>query len=83
VAVAFARGGADVAINYLPEEDSDAEEVVRLVEAEGRSIYTIPGDLTDEDFCSDLVLQANVSLGGRDIVVNNAGFAFERTLTEI
>jgi NAD(P)-dependent dehydrogenase (short-subunit alcohol dehydrogenase family) len=79
VAIAFAREGADVAINYLPEEESDAEEVVRLVEAEGRSIYTIPGDLTDENFCHDLVLQANVSLGGLDIVVSNAGFAFEHT----
>ena len=73
-AIAFAREGADVAINYLPAEESDAQEVVRLIEAEGRKAVAIPGDLTDEAFCRDLVAQAVDRLGGLDILVNNAGY---------
>lgn len=48
VAIAFAREGADVAINYLPEEESDAETVIALIEAEGRKAVAIPGDVRDE-----------------------------------
>ena len=35
-AIAFAREGADVAINYLPDEEPDAREVIELIKAEGR-----------------------------------------------
>ncbi|MBL0814578.1 SDR family NAD(P)-dependent oxidoreductase, partial [Klebsiella michiganensis] len=48
VAIAFAREGADVAINYLPEEESDAETVIALIQAEGRTAVAIPGDVRDE-----------------------------------
>ena len=72
-AIAFAREGADVALNYLPSEEKDADEVVRLIEAEGRKAVRIPGDLKDEQFCKDLVAQAHQSLGGLDIVTNVAG----------
>ncbi|MGN6375426.1 MAG: SDR family oxidoreductase [Sphingomonas sp.] len=71
-AIAFAREGADVAINYLPDEQPDADEVVALIEAEGRVAAAIPGDLRDADFCTRLVAQAVVQLGGLDILVNNA-----------
>ena len=71
-AIAFAREGADVAINYLPEEDEDAREVLDLIKAEGRVGIGIPGDLRDEAFCGRLVAQAVQGLGGLDIVVNNA-----------
>jgi NAD(P)-dependent dehydrogenase (short-subunit alcohol dehydrogenase family) len=71
-AIAFAREGADVAINYLPYEEPDAREVVSLIEAEGRLAVGIPGDLRDEEFCSRLVVEAHEKLGGLDIVVNNA-----------
>lgn len=54
VAIAFAREGADVAINYLPEEESDAETVVALIQAEGRKAVAIPGDVRDESFCETL-----------------------------
>src|SRR5918997_6026585 len=47
VALAFAREGADVVISHLPEEQADAEETVRVVEASGRKIVSVPGDLTD------------------------------------
>lgn len=73
VAIAFAREGADVAINYLPEEESDAETVIALIQAEGRTAVAIPGDVRDESFCETLVEQAASELGGLDILVNNAG----------
>ena len=72
-AIAFAREGADVAISYLPEEESDAQEVVALIEQAGRKAYPIPGDLTSENYCKDLVAQAVKSLGGLDILCNVAG----------
>lgn len=71
-AIAYAREGADVAINYLPAEEPDAREVVALIEAEGRQAVAIPGDLRDERFCQRLVEQAAARLGGLDILVNNA-----------
>ena len=70
--IAFAREGADVAINYLPQEEPDAQEVVELVRSDGRNIVTIPGDIRDEKFCAKLVDDAVAGLGGLDILVNNA-----------
>jgi NAD(P)-dependent dehydrogenase (short-subunit alcohol dehydrogenase family) len=72
-AIAFAREGADVAINYLPAEEPDAREVIGLIEAEARRGVAIPGDLRDEAFCQELVARAVASLEGLDIVVSNAG----------
>jgi NAD(P)-dependent dehydrogenase (short-subunit alcohol dehydrogenase family) len=72
-AIAFAREGADVAINYLPEEEPDAREVIALIKAEGRLGLAIPGDLRDETFCKRLVDEAVQGLGGLDILVSNAG----------
>lgn len=73
VAIAFAREGADVVLNYLPEEEKDAAEVVALIEAEGRKAIAVPGDLQDEAFCSQLVEQAVKALGGLDVLANIAG----------
>lgn len=72
-AIAFAREGADVAIGYLPSEESDAREVVALIETEGRKAVALPGDIKDEAFCRELVTRAVAELGGLDILVNNAG----------
>lgn len=72
-AIAYAREGADVAINYLPEEEPDAKEVIELIRAEGRKAIAIPGDITNEAFCQKLVNDAAAQLGGLDILVNNAG----------
>jgi hypothetical protein len=73
VAIAFAREGADVAIGYLPKEESDAKEVIALIKAEGRKAIALPGDIRDETFCKKLVKDAVQKLGGLDILVNNAG----------
>ncbi len=71
-AIAFAREGADVAINYLPAEEPDARQVIALIRAEHRIGLAIPGDLRDEAFCQHLVAEAVRGLGGLDIVVSNA-----------
>jgi NAD(P)-dependent dehydrogenase (short-subunit alcohol dehydrogenase family) len=71
-AIAFAREGADVAINYFPTEEPDAQEVVGLIKAEGRVALAIPGDLREERFCKELVERAVQGLGGLDILVSNA-----------
>lgn len=71
-AIAYAREGADVAINYFPTEEPDAREVVALIRAEGRKAIAIPGDLRDEAFCKRLISEAIQGLGGLDILVSNA-----------
>lgn len=78
-AIAYAREGADVAINYLAAEEPDAQEVIALIRKEGRTGLAIPGDLQDEAFCSKLVEQAVQGLGGLDIIVNNAARQQART----
>jgi NAD(P)-dependent dehydrogenase (short-subunit alcohol dehydrogenase family) len=72
-AIAYAREGADVAINYYPTEEPDAREVVELIRAAGRKAVSIPGDLRDEEFCKQMVARAVSELGGLDILVSNAG----------
>jgi NAD(P)-dependent dehydrogenase (short-subunit alcohol dehydrogenase family) len=72
-AIAYAREGADVAINYYPTEEPDALEVIELIKKEGRKAIAIPGDLRDEAFCVTLVQKAVDGLGGLDILVSNAG----------
>jgi NAD(P)-dependent dehydrogenase (short-subunit alcohol dehydrogenase family) len=72
-AIAYAREGADVAINYLPDEEPDAQEVVELIRKAGRRAVPIPGDIRTESFCRQLVHAAAEELGGLDILVSNAG----------
>src|SRR3984885_3349841 len=72
-AIAYAREGADVAINYFPSEEPDAKEVIQLIKAAGRVGGPIPGDLRERAFCQRLVAEAVQKLGGLDIVVCNAG----------
>jgi NAD(P)-dependent dehydrogenase (short-subunit alcohol dehydrogenase family) len=74
VAVLFAREGADVAIVYLPEEQSDADETRRAVEVEGTRALLIPGDVKDPVFCSGAVEQTVEAFGKLDVLVNNAAF---------
>jgi NAD(P)-dependent dehydrogenase (short-subunit alcohol dehydrogenase family) len=74
VAVIFAREGADVAIVYLPEEQSDAEETASAIEAEGRRALLLPGDVTVREFCEEAVAETVKELGALDILVNNAAF---------
>lgn len=72
-AIAFAREGADVALSFVEAEMPDAQEVAKLIEAEGRKAVLLPGDITDKAFCETLVRKAVTDLGGLDILVNNAG----------
>jgi NAD(P)-dependent dehydrogenase (short-subunit alcohol dehydrogenase family) len=72
-AIAYAREGADVAINYYPSEEADAREVIALIQQAGRKAIAIPGDLRSEQFCQQLVATAVQQLGGLDILVSNAG----------
>lgn len=72
-AIAFAREGADVALNYLPAESKDAEEVVELIKQTGRTVVAIPLDISQEANCSELIKRTVDELGGLDILVNNAG----------
>ncbi len=72
VAVLYAREGADVAITYLPQEQSDAEETKRAVEAQGRQCVLIAGDLCDPAFCREAVERTVRELGKLDILVSNA-----------
>lgn len=72
VAVLYAREGADVAISYLPQEQRDAEETKRAVEAEGRRCVLLPGDLAKTQFATELVEKAVKELGKLDILVSNA-----------
>jgi len=74
VSVLFAREGADVAIVYLAEEESDAIETRKAIEAAGRRALLLPGDVTIREFCEQAVQDTVNTLGALDILVNNAGF---------
>lgn len=78
VAIAFAREGADVAISYLPEEETDAEDTARWIEQAGRQSLRLPGDVRDERQCTDLVRRVVDELGGLDILVLNAAYQQNR-----
>jgi len=73
VAIAFAREGADVVLSYMPEEEADAKQVLKLVQEAGCTAIAIPGDLKDEEYCEQLIDTAVKQLGGIDILANIAG----------
>lgn len=85
VAIAYAREGADVLISYLPEEEDDARDTSKLIEAAGRKAVLVPGDIRDEAHCEEIVRRAVDELGGIDILVNNAAFQMAQPggITEI
>ncbi|TVV73183.1 SDR family oxidoreductase [Sphingomonas solaris] len=73
-AIAFAREGADVAINYYPTEEPDAREVADLIRQAGRKAVLIPADIRTQRACEKVVADAVKGLGGLDILVNNAAY---------
>jgi NAD(P)-dependent dehydrogenase (short-subunit alcohol dehydrogenase family) len=73
VAVLFAREGADVAIAYC-DADEAAEDTKAAVEREGRRAMLIKGDVADPAFAPAAVEHTLQTLGGLDILVNNAAF---------
>ena len=74
VAIAFAREGADVAISYLPSEETDAHETVRWVRDAGRTALALPGDIQDPSHCQQMIDRVVHEFGRLDILVNNAAF---------
>jgi NAD(P)-dependent dehydrogenase (short-subunit alcohol dehydrogenase family) len=74
VAIAFAREGADVSIVHMPEEQTDADETLRHVRDAGRTGLSLAGDVRDEEFATEVVLETRRALGGLDILVLNAAF---------
>jgi NAD(P)-dependent dehydrogenase (short-subunit alcohol dehydrogenase family) len=78
VAIAFAREGADVAIGHLDAEEQDARDTARLVEDAGQRAVLVAGDLVDRDTCRRVVADAVEGLGGLDVLVNNAGYHWDR-----
>ena len=83
-AIAYAREGADVAINYHPDEEPDAREVIDLIRRAGRKAVALPADIRGRRACETLVADAVKGLGGLDILVNNAAYQQSRAdITEI
>ena len=74
VALAFAREGADVLIAYLPEEEDDARETLRVIEDAGHKAVGVPGDLRDEEHCRAVIDRAAAEFGRIDVLVNNAAY---------
>ena len=81
VSVLFAREGADVAIVFL-EENEDARETARLIQAEDRRPLMLKGDVGDEAFCRHAVERTVKELGGLDVLVNNAAEQHEQDSLE-
>lgn len=73
VAIAYAREGADVALNYLPAEEEDAQKIMEVMKQEGHKVASCPGDISHPNFCEQLIADSVEKLGGIDILVNNAG----------
>jgi NAD(P)-dependent dehydrogenase (short-subunit alcohol dehydrogenase family) len=78
VALAFAREGGDVLISYLEEEEQDAQETANVVEEAGRTAVKVPGDISDEAHCQNLVEEAVQQFGKIDVLVNNAAYQMYR-----
>jgi NAD(P)-dependent dehydrogenase (short-subunit alcohol dehydrogenase family) len=74
VALAFAREGADVAISYLPEEETDGRDTRGWIEKAKRRALPLPGDIREEAHCEALIARAFEEFGRLDILVNNAAF---------
>jgi NAD(P)-dependent dehydrogenase (short-subunit alcohol dehydrogenase family) len=74
VATLFAREGATVAINYLDEEQSDAEETQQAVEQAGAQCLLLPGDLSEPETCDELIDKTVERFGGIDVLVSNAAY---------
>ena len=66
--------GADSLINYLPEEEEDAQETKRKVESYKRKCYLYPADITSQETCKQIVDKAMAEMGAINILVNNAAY---------
>ena len=78
VAVLFAREGADVAFSHVAQEETDADETRRAIEAEGRRCMVLKGDVGDRDTCLRHAAAVVEIFGRIDVLVNNAAFQIHR-----
>jgi NAD(P)-dependent dehydrogenase (short-subunit alcohol dehydrogenase family) len=78
VALMFAREGADVALIYLAEEESDARAIGKEIEALGRNVLQVPGDVSDPEFCRAAVDKVIARFDRLDILINNAAYQKHR-----
>lgn len=74
VAIAFAKEGAHIILSYLPDEEPDAAEVVKVIESHGKKAVAISGDIGEPTYTEKLISTAIKEFGRLDIVVNNAGY---------
>lgn len=74
IAILYALEGASSLIVYLPEEEKDAQETKKQVEKAGRQCHLLAMDLRKKENCQKVVDNALKSLGGIDILVNNAAY---------
>lgn len=83
VALAFAREGADVAINFIRGDEKDAEETKAMVEEKGRKAILVEGDIGDENEVKEIIDRAVKELGKIDILVNNAAVEHVAPIEEV
>ena len=74
IAILYAMEGAESLINYLPEEESDAQDTKKEVEKYGGKVHLWPADITKQENCKKLVDEAVSRMGTINILVNNAGY---------
>ena len=82
IAVALARAGADVAINYKTRAD-EAKQVESEIAGLGRRCIAIQADVSLSSDVDRLVDAVRTELGPIDILVNNAGIARVQGIDEI
>jgi NAD(P)-dependent dehydrogenase (short-subunit alcohol dehydrogenase family) len=82
VAYLYAREGADIAICYLPVEQTDAEETRSAIESEGRKCLLLPANLTDASACREVVEKTVREFGKLDILVSNAAHQARKSTPE-
>lgn len=80
VAAFFAREGADVTINYLPEEEEDAQVTKKLVEDAGQKCLLFPGDLRSQETREKLIDAHLKEFQYLDILVNKCARFLEVTV---
>lgn len=74
VAIAYAREGADLVLTYLPQEQDDADEVIDLVKRAGVEVTAVPGDLSQESFCLELIEKSVKALDHIDVLCEVGGY---------
>ena len=74
IAILYAMEGADSLINYLPDEESDAQETKKQVEKHGGKCHLYAADVKSQESCKKIIEQALEHMGTINILVNNAAY---------